>query len=174
MGTSITSEHVLSSSPSSFPFSPPALPGIGKGNVISDYTVVKAHFKLTTGHQKWRTLHRGRGGGVDGVSGQVRNGEGLWRKDLIRWKGEIREGIINGAWALWSRRFVWSRMQNCVQDNRGGGGKKWFPHLSHSLKLEDMRIRTEYFVVTLSPKSFQSKHTMWGGLMKFKESTLNW
>lgn len=27
----------------------------------------------------------------------MRNGEGLQRKDLIRWKREIREGIINGA-----------------------------------------------------------------------------
>lgn len=94
------------------------LSGIGHGNVISDYTVVKTHFKLTTGHQKQWTLHRGKEGGVDGVSGQVRNGEGLWRKDLVRWKGEIREGIINGARTLWSRRFVWRRMQSCMQDNR--------------------------------------------------------
>lgn len=45
-------EHILSS-PSSLPSCPPLLPGIGRGGVISDYTVVKAHFKVTTGHQKW-------------------------------------------------------------------------------------------------------------------------
>lgn len=129
------------------PYSLSALSGIGYGNVISDYTVVKTHFKLTTGHQKRWTLHRGKGGGVDGVSGQVRNGEGLWRKDLIRWKGEIREGIINGARALWSRRFVWRRMQNCMQDNWEGEKKGDFLSFWHNVKLEDMRILTECIIL---------------------------
>lgn len=46
-GTSISSEHILPSSPTSSE-------GIGPGGVISDYTVVRARFlKRTTEHQKW-------------------------------------------------------------------------------------------------------------------------
>lgn len=36
------------------------------------------------------------------------------KKGLIRWEEEIREGIINGAKALWSGRFVWRRLQKCM------------------------------------------------------------
>lgn len=52
----------------------------------------------------------------------MRNGEGLRRKDLIRWKREIREGIINGAKASLEGEICLEDDASTCEIIRGGGG----------------------------------------------------
>lgn len=63
----------------------------------------------------------------------MRNGEGLCRKDLIRWEEKIREGIINGGQGPLEQEI-------CLEeDAKLDVGKILFSPLWQKVEMEEMR-----------------------------------